>query len=295
MTANNKFHLYVYEGDYGLPSLNVECTKCLLYMSMSKVPVQVKTLGNMKHCLLYSAPYFVHKNVSFKTYAETVLYLNTLNYNLDAQLTAKQKSEALALSYLVQSKLRATLEYVFWIDQRNFEEFTRVWYARALPLPFNIIQTKKFKENAVDLIDSLYHKDSTIEVIKDNLNVLATECLSSLSARLGTSNYFFGEEPTSLDVVIYSYLAPLLKLPFPSNSISTLVALWPNLVQFVSRIDAKYLPGLPKESKYIKNEEKMKTSDDEVSYIAISILTFSAMTLAFGFAVSKGFISSKLF
>ncbi|KAF7285294.1 hypothetical protein GWI33_011423 [Rhynchophorus ferrugineus] len=279
MSATEKFQLYVYDGDFGLPSVNVECLQTLLLTTIAKVPVQVKTLNTIKNCTLYSAPCFVHKNISFKSFTDTVLYLKTLNYDLDRQLNAKQK----------------ILEFVAWIDQRNCNEFTRIWYCKALPMPFNIIHTNKFKEKATNLIESLYPNDSDIEVIKDYLATVATECLSSLSTRLGSLNYFFGNSPSTLDITIYSYLAPLMKLPFPSNSISNLAAMWPNLVAFVKRIDTKYFPNLPKESKYIKKEETNKPNDDEVSYVAISILTFSAMSLVLGFAISKGFISSSMF
>ncbi|XP_066245079.1 metaxin-1 [Euwallacea similis] len=296
MIANDKFTLYVYDGDYGLPSLNVECTKTLLFFLIAKVPVQIKTLNNLKLCMFHSGSYFVHKNVCLKSFHESVLYLNTLNYNLDMNLSPKQRSESLALKTLVQAKLRTVLEYVLWLEHRNCEEFTQLWYAKALPFPFNNILIKRLKENALDLIESQYSSDYySLETIKDNITMLVTECLSSLSARLSNLNYFYGDSPTSLDIIVYSYLAPLMKLPFPSNSINSLVALWPNLVNFVKRIDVKYLPDLPKEPKYIKNEDKTKTSDDEVSYVAISILTISAVTLMFGFAMSKGFISTKLY
>jgi len=290
-----KYILYVYDGDHGLPSVNIECIQTMLYLSIAKVPVQIRVLNNIKYCTLYSAPSFLHKNITFKSFADIVLYLRTLNYNLDSKLTLKQKSEALAITNLVQSKLKVVTEFVYWVDQRNYEEFSRVWYTRALPMPFNLIHTKRFKEYAFNLVESLYPNDYTMEFIKEYLGALATECLSSLSTRLGTSMFFYGEEPTTLDVVIYSHIAPLLKLPFPSNNITSLVSLWPNLVNFVKRIDEKYLPEVPKESKYIKNEDKTKTIDEEVSYVAITILTVSAMSLVVGFAMSKGILSSKLF
>ncbi|ERL91096.1 metaxin-1 [Dendroctonus ponderosae] len=295
MLGNDKFTLYVYDGDYGLPSFNVECTKVLLYIAMVKVSVEIKTLNNIKSCAFYTGPCFMHKNLSFGSFGDIVPYLNTLNFDLDVQLSPKQRSEALALSNMVQAKLRGPVEFAFWVDSRNFEEFTRVWFAKALPLPFNILLSRQFKENAVNLVESMCPNDSCMELVKEYFNSLARECLASLSARLGVSEYFFGDQPSSLDVVVYSYVAPLVKLPFPSNDLSIVVALWPNLVSFINRIDAKFLPELPKESKYIKNEAKLKTSDDEVSYVAISILTVSAISLLWGFAVSKGFISSKLF
>ncbi|XP_066147197.1 metaxin-1 [Euwallacea fornicatus] len=295
MIANDKFTLYIYDGDYGLPSLDVECTKTLLFFSIAKIPLQIITFNNLKVCIFHSGSYFVHKNVCLKSFHESVLYLNTLNYNLDVNLSPKQQSESLALKTLVQAKLRPALEYVFWLDQRNCEEFTQLWYAKALPFPFNNIHIKRLKDNALDLIESQYPCDCSLETAKDNITMLVTECLTSLSARLSNLNYFYGDNPTSLDIIVYSYLAPLLKLPFPSNSINSLVTLWPNLVNYIKRIDVKYLPDLPKEPKYIRNEDKAKTSDDDVSYVAISILTISAVTLMFGFAISKGFISTKLY
>ncbi|XP_050296043.1 metaxin-3 [Anthonomus grandis grandis] len=295
MTANDKFSLYIYDGDYGLPSMHVDCIKSLLYTSIAKVPLQIKLLNNIKLCTFYSGPYFVHKHLSFGAYSEIVPYINTLGYNLDFELNPKQKSESLALSNMVQMKLRGPLEYVFWLDQRNFEEFTRVWFTRALPWPLSIFYINRAKETAENLIQSMYATDCSMEIIRDNLSALTAECLSSLSARLGTLSYFHGDSPTSLDVIVYSYVAPLLKVPFPSNSISSLVSAWPNLVSFVKRIEAKYLPEVPKESKYLKHEEQTKTSDDDVSYVAISLLTVSAVTLVVGFAMSRGFITSRMY
>ncbi|KAL1488365.1 hypothetical protein ABEB36_014842 [Hypothenemus hampei] len=295
MTSKEKFMLYVYDGDYGLPSINSECIKALLYCSIIEVPVQIRTLNNIKFCTFYSGPCFVHKNLSFKSSNDIVLYLNTLNYNLNVNLNPKQKSECLALTHLVQAKLRSVLEFQLWIDQRNLEEFTRIWYGRALPWPFNSILVKRFKENAINLIESLYPSDYNTEVIREDLQTMVTDCLSSLSTRLGTSNYFFGDKPSTLDIVVYSYVAPLIKLPLPANSFNGCVTLWPNLVRLIKRIDAKYLPGLPKESKYIKIRETTNTSDEEVSYVAISIFTLSAVTLVFGFAITRGIISSRYF
>ncbi|KAJ8935632.1 hypothetical protein NQ314_012716 [Rhamnusium bicolor] len=294
MSVQEKFQLYVYDGDYSLPSLDVECIKSILYTVVADVPVQVRILNNVKHCAFYSAPTFVHKNLLFKSFSETVLYLRTLNYNIDSNLSPKQCSETLAVSNLVQSKLKPVIEFVYWVDQRNCDEFTNVWFMKALPLPFNFIHTGKFKQKARDLIETLYPTETNLDLIKEYLNRTATDCLSILSTRLGASDYFFGLTPTTLDIVVYAHLAPLIKLPFPSNEINNIISMWPNLATFIKRIDAAYFPDLPKHSKYLKERERTTTSDDDVSYIAILILTVSATSLVLGFAFSRGIISSKV-
>nr|CAH7751535.1 unnamed protein product [Callosobruchus chinensis]CAH7765629.1 unnamed protein product [Callosobruchus chinensis] len=290
MYTDDNFKLVAYDGDYSLPSMDVESTKLVVYTAAAKVPVQLKPLNSIKQCLLYSEQCFIHRNLKFSTFAETVLYLRTLNYNLDSNLNQMQCCESLAFCNLVQSKLKPVIEFVYWVDPRNCEEFMNVWYMRALPLPFNYWHTKRLRQKAESLIETLYPTETNLDVVREYLNKTAVECLSSLSTRLGKSDYFYGSSPSNLDVVVYSHLAPLVKLPFPSNEISNLVSMWPNLVDLVKRIDGAFFPNLPKGSKYFK---EVQSSEDDVSYIAILILTISATSLAMGFAFSRGFISSK--
>ncbi|KAJ8935926.1 hypothetical protein NQ318_000696 [Aromia moschata] len=148
MNVQEKFQLYVYDGDFSLPSLEVEGIKSILYTAVANVPVQVKVLNSVKHCAFYGAPSFVHKNLVFKSFNETVLYLRTLNINIDSKLSHKQCSESLALSNLTQSKLKPVIEFTYWLDQRNCDEFTNVWFMKALPLPFNYVHTRRLKDKA---------------------------------------------------------------------------------------------------------------------------------------------------
>ncbi|GAB1298435.1 Metaxin [Apodemus speciosus] len=43
----------------------------------------------------------------------------------------------------------------------------------------------------------------------------AKECLNLLSNRLGTSQFFFGDTPSTLDAYVFGFLAPLYKVHFP--------------------------------------------------------------------------------
>lgn len=292
MVEVDKFHLVVYENDFGLPSFDINSTKSILFALILKVPVQVKFLNNLKTCTFYTAPTFIHKNLKFTSFSETALYLRTLNYNIDSKLSAKECSELLALTNYVQFKLKPLLEFIYWIDQRNCDELTKIWYMKAVPFPFNYIYSSKMKQNAIALIETVYPKETNMEVVKEYLNTRASECFSVLSTRLGNNDYFFGTNPSSLDVVVYSYLSPLVKVPFPSSDMCNLILMWPNLQNFIKRIDGKYFIEVPKQSKYIK-QNNTQTSEDDVSYIAIVILTVSATSLMLGFALTRGLISFK--
>lgn len=70
----------------------------------------------------------------------------------------------------------------------------------------------------------------------------AERCLTTLSVRLGDEDFFFGSHPTSLDATVYAYLAPLLKVPFPSPALQNHLKSTSNLVKFVVRITQRYFP-----------------------------------------------------
>jgi metaxin len=70
----------------------------------------------------------------------------------------------------------------------------------------------------------------------------AEKCLTTLSTRLGDQEFFFGSHPTSLDATVYAYLAPLLKVPFPSPALQNYLKACPNLARFVVRITQRYFP-----------------------------------------------------
>lgn len=270
----DKLTLNIYDGDYGLASLDIDCLQTILYATIAGAPVKVNYVNNLKNCLLRTAPSLQHGSITLRTFDDIVLYLRTLNFNIDHELSAKQCSETFAVVSLVSSELRPVIDFVYWIDQRNVDEFTNVWHMKALPIPFNYAYNRRSRKRAHTFIETIYPHDNDMEIVKEFISTKATQCLGALSVRLGSGDYFYGSKPTTLDVVVYSHVAPLLKLPFPSNQISSLLAMWPNLAQFVKRIDAKYFPNLSPEPKYIKKVDTSKTNnDDEVSYLAMFIFT----------------------
>ena len=54
----------------------------------------------------------------------------------------------------------------------------------------------------------------TVGMVEAAVYKRAEECLSVLARRLGDEPYFFGKSPSSLDALMYGYLAPLLKARF---------------------------------------------------------------------------------
>ncbi|XP_023561826.1 metaxin-3 isoform X2 [Octodon degus] len=68
----------------------------------------------------------------------------------------------------------------------------------------------------------------------------AKECLNLLSNRLGTSQFFFGDTPSTLDAYVFGFLAPLYKVQFPKVQLQEHLKQLSNLCRFCDDILNSY-------------------------------------------------------
>lgn len=68
----------------------------------------------------------------------------------------------------------------------------------------------------------------------------AKECLNLLSNRLGTSQFFFGDTPSTLDAYVFGFLAPLYKVRFPKVHLQEHLKQLPNLCRLCDDILDSY-------------------------------------------------------
>ncbi|VDM73636.1 unnamed protein product [Strongylus vulgaris] len=78
-----------------------------------------------------------------------------------------------------------------------------------------------------------------------------------LSAKLGDNKFFCGNKPSSLDALVFGYLAPLLRLPLPNDRLQLHLRACPNLVRFVEQVASIYLPPSEEQLRKQKSERKM--------------------------------------
>lgn len=230
--------LTVWKGDHGLISVDSNCLQAIVYAKMTDAPVNIE-IGRGPIFCNYDYPAYKTENVLITKVADITSYLRENGYNLDYNLSPKQCSECYALSNMVSSRMKPVLEYIWWMDSKNCDELSARCYLKSMPFPFGQFYGRYRKKLAQSLIEILFPLEEDIEVVKQNLYSLTADTLSALSMRLRDSEYFFGRLPSSLDAVVYAYLAPLVYVPFPSCEIRNLMNAWPKLIEYVKRINSQ--------------------------------------------------------
>lgn len=248
----------VWKGDWGLPSVDVECLQVLVYAKFNDIPLKINTSGNPFRTPNGRLPVLKSSNGTFDTVKDIIKYFRSKNYNTEYELSQKECAKVLAYDAMLKEKLYPALQFIWWIDERNLNELIRPWYCKALTFPFNFYYPGKFAEQARVMFESLYPTEDDMSVIENKVYSEAQKCLTLLSTNLGESEYFLGDKPTLLDAVVYSYLAPLLKAPLPNSALQSHLKACTNLVTYVSRISERYFGNECREYKAKESAQNVK-------------------------------------
>lgn len=173
---------------------------------------------------------------------------------------------------LWNSKSPFQLQFL-WLDPYNYSAITQHWYSKQLPFGYNLYYLEKRRRRAQAYVSACGRKET--QIIHDAVNTI-----NFLEYRLDNKKYFYGDKyvilkhnpfssasyiynisvlferlcvvniilflpffrPSSIDALIFGYLAPILKLPLPSDRLQQHIMSCPNVVRFIESIISIYLP-----------------------------------------------------
>ncbi|XP_011504614.1 PREDICTED: metaxin-1 [Ceratosolen solmsi marchali] len=288
---SNCYQVDVWKGDWNLPSIDVDCLKVLTFAKFHNISLTVITKNNPFKTPNGYLPVLTFKKNTFSTVDEI---LNVTHKNCTDCKSSPECPETVAYNIMLEDCLNPALQYLWWIDQQNLNEVIRPWYCEALPFPCNYYYPGKYEKNAKCLIESLYPTEES-EDIEALIYTKAKECIKTLSMKLGESQYFFGTKPTKLDALVFSYLAPLLKVPLSNCSLQNCLKKRENLVGFITRILDLYFQNKVENNEKNVNHDKTKKLISDTQYIDKRNQIFTGIFAGIfatgamvGFALSKG-------
>ncbi|XP_051168258.1 metaxin-1 isoform X2 [Leptopilina boulardi] len=297
MKTVETYQLDVWKGDWGLPSIDINCLQALAYAKFCKIPLKINATNNPYRSPNGQLPVLRHQYGIDYTIRNILQFFRKNNYCLDFGLSPKQCADVNAYETMLKEELFPALQFIWWVDERNFRQVIRPWYGKAMPYFLNYYYPSKYEKEAKTLMESLYPTEDEISNIETDVYGKAQKCLTLLSNRLGDKDYFFGSKPTTLDAIIFSYLAPILRIPLLNNALKNHLTACVNLEDFVVRISVKYFENdyrlYEKEIK-MKNTSEPNKTEEEIDFPHKSrnkILAGVFATVAMlGFAIFSGIL-----
>ncbi|XP_027461589.1 metaxin-3 isoform X2 [Zalophus californianus] len=198
-------------GGWGLPSVHSESLVVMAYAKFSGAPLKVKVIDNTWRGSRGDVPILTTED---NIISQPAKILNFLRKQL----------------------------HTFWVESDNYFSVTRPWFASRIPFPLSLILPGRMSKGALNRIlltrgePPLYHlREVEAQIYRD-----AKECLNLLSNRLGTSQFFFGDTPSTLDAYVFGFLAPLYKVRFPKGQLQGHLQRLSNLCRFCDDILHSY-------------------------------------------------------
>uniref|UniRef100_A0A915PLI0 Metaxin n=1 Tax=Setaria digitata TaxID=48799 RepID=A0A915PLI0_9BILA len=232
--------LYIWPSDFGLPSVDSRCLQFMACAKFCAAPVSVVPSWSPWKSQTGEYPVFVDPNnpsekiYDFDKFAD-LLRKSGQEVVLDRELGTGEKCEFEAYSSLMQRNFYPAELQFLWLDPYNYSAIIQHWYSKQLPFGYNLYYLEKRRRRAQTYVSACGRSET--QIIHDALNAV-----NLLSAKLGDKKYFNGNKPSSIDALIFGYLAPILMLPLPSDRLQRHIMCYPNLVRFVESVISIYLP-----------------------------------------------------
>ncbi|XP_074385658.1 metaxin-1 isoform X1 [Zonotrichia albicollis] len=237
--------LFCWAGGWGLPSVDPDCLAVLTYARFTGAPLKVHRVTSPWRSPSGHLPALRTRDEGTISKPQQIItHLRKQKYNADYDLSATQSADTLAFVSLLEEKLLPVLIHTFWVDAKNYVEHTRKWYAETIPFPLNFFLPNAMHKRHLQRLQLIWGDDymEDEEKLEKELYREARECLTLLSQRLGSQKFFFGDSPASLDALVFSRLAPLLKAKLPNGKLQQHLKSLQNLCNYCTSILSLYFP-----------------------------------------------------
>lgn len=199
--------LYQFTPEGGLPNPSPFCIKVETYLRMTQLPFEV--VRNSNKNLMKSPkgklPFIEDKGEIIADSTFIIEYLKrTYGNPLDATLSEQQQAVALAFQRLFEENLYWTSVYSRWINPQGWA-FTSKSYFGGMPIPLRWIVPPLARRG----IKKSLHGHGIGRHSEDDVMAIGVRDVTAVAQFLSDKQFFMGDEPTSIDAVVYGFLATL--------------------------------------------------------------------------------------
>ncbi len=196
---------------WGLPNMSPFCAKLETYLRMAEIPYDVAP-PNLLKAPTKKMPYISHNGKIIGDSGFIIDYLKK-NYgdSLDANLSNEQKALGHILRRSIEEGSYFSVAWLRWTEEYSLTH-VRSFFLSILPKFFGKMIFRKIRKNFLKAIwgqgTGRHAQADILKLMKDDIAVY--------SMILGDKQYFLGDQPSSIDAVMYGFLINILWVPWES-------------------------------------------------------------------------------
>src|SRR5262249_24802955 len=236
--AHATIKLFQFPRMFGIPNLSPFCCKLETWLRIARIPYEVVDTPDPRKGPKGKLPFIEDASVRI---ADTSIIVNhlvrTRGIDPDAHLDASQRAIALLVQRTLEEHYAFILAYTHLVRDEGLQH-TRARFdsvpAIIRPLVASIVhgRIKKILWHQGVLRHS--HEEIVDSAVRDWRAVLTVMC---------DGPFFFGDEPTGVDAIVFGALAPSVLTPIESP-IRDFLRSQPACVAYAERMRARFFPEL---------------------------------------------------
>jgi hypothetical protein len=236
--------LYVWPGDWNLPSLDPECLTSMCYLKFCKIDHKVVTVNSPIDLFKNDYPRLEYKNEIYIGLEQILECIVKAKKNVDLILKDENYADELALLCLFKQKFIPSFNCLCWLDEDNTFTVIRRAYGKYVRFPLSLFKLKKMAMKVENNIMCEF-KDSHICYDNLKLQILneGKEALNTIGVQLAENVFMFENQPSLIDAYLFGYLSILNHAPFVGSQLKTHLSAFNNLLSLINRIQKDLFAG----------------------------------------------------
>jgi glutathione S-transferase len=221
------------------PSFSPFCLKLETYLKCAKVPYENKLTVSMGQSKKKKMPMILDGGELVEDSTFIIEHLRKRHgVDLDRHLTEEQKAIARAFQWLCEKSIVDIVVYFRWADKDNWPKFRELIFARA---PWFVKVT--IGNGMAKSIGKTLYKHGMGRFTDDEKLRILDENLSAISVYLGDKKYFFGDQVSTIDTILYAVLVQVASRGVVPQ-FEGVVERYPNLKRYVENFTKTHWPEL---------------------------------------------------
>lgn len=229
--------LVQFKSGMGVPCPSPFCMKAEILLKMAGVEYDVQIIDDPRKSPKGKLPYIIDDGREIADSALIREHLEKVHgAEFDAGLSAKQKAVSHAMARMAEERLYWVIVYSRWMEDANWPVTAQFWFGGMPPLMRNLVPMLARRQTRANMQGHGIGRHNADEIYRFGI-----QDVTALAMQLDDQEYMFGEEPTSLDTIIYPMIANILVSAAPSP-LREATQQHDNLVAYAARAQAHWFP-----------------------------------------------------
>uniref|UniRef100_A0A914UU73 Uncharacterized protein n=1 Tax=Plectus sambesii TaxID=2011161 RepID=A0A914UU73_9BILA len=233
---NDVVYLYQFPRSPYLPNASPFCLKLETFLRYAKIDYEV--IGSMNHWSKEGKLPFIELNgVQYhdSDFAMEMLVDHFKLDHLEADLTDEQRGMTRAMFKLAEQSLCEAMIYNRFLE--NMDGFFK-----AMGFSVNFLQRAIVGRFLTKKIRARVNGAGIGRHSREEIYLIAKADLEAFSLLLGDNEYFFGNKPHTVDIIVWSVLCQSYYMPFDNLIRTYIITHFTNLDAFITRMKEHFWP-----------------------------------------------------